>query len=52
MSLRGSAKCLQSIQQFNFLFISHNELFQINFFYVGLTFPLRSCFSTGARRLP
>jgi len=38
--LRGSAKCLRNIQQFNFLFISHNELFLINCFTLDF-FPLR-----------
>jgi len=29
MSLHGSAKCFQNIQQFNFLFISHKSYFKI-----------------------
>jgi len=30
--MHRSAKCFRNIQQFNILFISHNELFLINFF--------------------
>jgi len=35
MCLRGFAKCIRNIQQFNFFVHFPQEIFQINFFYAG-----------------